>query len=247
MSRDISLCKMTGLRAGLQEVDSQQRQWFHLAPPSVNRPALERGLPLLQGVPRTGGKATIGWRWPLAHIFRKDCYYLSISTFGPGKHWLHFTPSLHIIVTNFLQLSPSWEAASHAATQELPKIVWNPKVYYRVHKSLPLVPILSQINPVHTTTSCPSSIIQYHLPTYVLVFLVVSFLLDFPPISYMHSFSPPLRVTCHANLILLDLIILLILDEEYKLWSSSLCSLLQPHVTSTLLDPNIFLSTLFLL
>jgi hypothetical protein len=28
-------------------------------------------------------------------------------------------------------------------------------------------------------------------PTYVLVFPVVSFLLDFPPISYMHSASPP--------------------------------------------------------
>jgi hypothetical protein len=27
--------------------------------------------------------------------------------------------------------------------------------------------------------------------TYVLVFLVVSFLLAFPPISYMHSSSPP--------------------------------------------------------
>ena len=49
--------------------------------------------------------------------------------------------------------SPSWEANWFAASQEIPRISWNPKVHYRTHKRPPPVSILGQPNSVHIPTS----------------------------------------------------------------------------------------------
>jgi hypothetical protein len=53
------------------------------------------------------------------------------------------------ILTYFMEQSPSWEANRFAASQEITRILWNPKVHYRIHKCPLRVPILSQLDPVH--------------------------------------------------------------------------------------------------
>jgi hypothetical protein len=83
----------------------------------------------------------------------------------------------------------------------------------------------------------------YYLPIYAWVFQVVSSPQVSPPKPCIRL--SPIRAICPAHLILLDLIARTIMFEEYRSLSLSLCSFLYSPVTSSLLGPNILLSTLF--
>jgi len=51
---------------------------------------------------------------------------------------------------NSTEQSPSWEANRFLVSQEIPQILWIPNFRWRINKSPPPVPIMSQISSVHT-------------------------------------------------------------------------------------------------
>jgi hypothetical protein len=85
---------------------------------------------------------------------------------------------------------------------------------------------------------------KYYPSIYAWVFQMFSFPKVSPQKILCTPLISPIRATCPACLILLDVITRIIFVEEYRSLSSSYSFLYSPG-TSSLLYPNILLSTLF--
>jgi len=196
-----------------------------------------------------------GWRYRLKHVKQmKDINILYIV----ASHWIITYPSIHWTGLgwpqdrsgrvgedrNLLPLhglsssssnnnntysmvqSPSWEANWFAASHEIPRNSHNLKVHYRTHKRPPPVSILGPTNPVHIPTS---HLLEIH-PNVIHPFMPRSPSLRFPQqdpthtplLTHTHHMPSPSHSSRFYHCT--------ILGEEYKSFSSSLCSLLHSPV-----------------
>ena len=130
----------------------------------------------------------------LISFLKWDLYASKVTTQILNKQ----TPNDYLLTYSMVQ-SPSWEAKSFAASQEIPRISQNPKVHYRTHKRPPPVSILGQPHPVHTPTShlleIRPNIIHPSTPRSP----QWSLSLRFPHQDRIHPLSPPIRATCPAH------------------------------------------------
>ena len=63
-----------------------------------------------------------------------------------------YSNRVYYLLNNSMEQSPSWKANRFSASQEITRILLNPKVHYCIHKCLPCFPVLSHLHPVHTPT-----------------------------------------------------------------------------------------------
>ena len=116
------------------------------------------------------------------------------------------------LLTHSMEHSSPWEANRFSASQEIPRILWNPKVHYRIHKCPSPIPSLSQLDPVLNPTS---------------YFLKIHLILILPSRPRSPQWSLSLTFP-HQNPVyassLLHFITRKIFGEQYRPFSSSFCS-----------------------
>jgi hypothetical protein len=114
---------------------------------------------VVQNVLRSGSVfRPLNWilnsRYHCGESFRSPC--ISIPTFRRNSY-LYLQGKYTYLLHGAVLLE---KLTGSAASQEIPRILWNPKVHYRTHKCPPPVPILRQLHPVPTT---PSHFLKIHL------------------------------------------------------------------------------------
>jgi hypothetical protein len=129
---------------------------------------------------------------PVMGLLYLDYIYIYLLTY-----WL-----IYLLIYSIEQ-SLSWEANRFVASQEIPHVLLNPKVHYRIHNcSPPVYPEPAQSSPYPRNPLPDRSILlSSHLRQGLSSGLFPS---GFPTKTLYTPLSFPIRATCPAHLILLD-------------------------------------------
>jgi len=113
-----------------------------------------------------------------------------------------------------MEHNPFWEANSTSGNQESPRVLWNSEVHYYVHKGLPLVPLLSQTQLVHTLSPYFPKI---HSNTkFPLLVPRGLFPLLISNNHFVHTLIPLIYGKCCVHLIFLEFVGFIVFGEVYK-------------------------------
>jgi hypothetical protein len=112
--------------------------------------------------------------------------------------YLYLLTYLLNLLSHSTEQSRSWET-NRLATSQIPRILWNPNIHCLIHKCLPPVPILSQLDPGHTPTSHFLKIrLNIILPSTPDLQSLL-FPSGFPTKTLYTPLLSPIRVTCLAS------------------------------------------------
>jgi len=133
---------------------------------------------------------------------------------------------------NEVEWSP-WEADGPSASQEISRLLWNPKFHCCIRNVSQLVPILSQINAVHVLTSYFFTVSFNIIPIYSYVFQVIFFFFFHSGVPTLCTFISPMIAIRPVHFVLLNLIH--IMNSPITQFSPGFC-----YSLSTLINRHAF-------
>lgn len=134
-------------------------------------------------------------------------------------------------ILNSMKQQTPWKY-SLSSGQEIPSFEASFDINYRIHRTPPSDSVLSQLEPLYT-------LVPYFCIAHCNIMFPSKPKASKQPLSFIYVLIShiPIRTTCLTHLIFLTLITL-ILDEKYKLYSSTFC----PRITSVCINRQNWIS-----